>query len=128
MRPVLQCIPTTFRAGLVACLLAGSALLAVPAIADDGEVLISGYLSQLSEAEGFEVQGLNILGGEVFLPPRREKPAEQGIARALARFNYVAHYQGSRLDRIVILGRKGADVGALPESYSEPVPASNPDE
>ena len=99
---------------LLMLLLAGSA-------AAQEEVRISQYLRQLAEEQQFRLEGLEIVGSDTFVPPARYRDVEFAVGRALRRYNNVVSYAGQRPVRVTILGRKGNDVGALPESVAESV-------
>lgn len=98
-------------------------ILAVATPARAESVSLSAFLQELGEREGFVITGASHLRGDEFVAPARIKDTERLVERALARYNHLVSYRGGRVSRIDIFGRKGSDVGALPEDYVEPVAA-----
>ncbi|MFT5012274.1 MAG: hypothetical protein ACI9HA_000927 [Dinoroseobacter sp.] len=104
------------------CTLFLAASLALFAISADAEsdVAIAEYLDQLSSVRGFELNGLGLVGSDVFEALGSNVSTEKAVERALNRYNHVVQFSNNQVRRVVILGRKGTDVGALPEDSAEP--------
>ncbi len=96
--------------------------LALFAISADAEsdIAIAQYLGQLSSERGFELNGLGLVGSDVFEAPDSNISTEKAVERALNRYNHVVQISNNQVRLVVILGRKGTDVGALPEDSVEP--------
>jgi len=99
-----------------------AAALAFFAISADAEseMAIEKYLGELSSERGFELIGLGLVGSDVFNAPNSDISTEKAVERALNRYNHAVQISNNQVRRVVILGRKGTDVGALPEDSVEP--------
>jgi len=84
------------------------------------EIAIGVYLDQLAAERGFELRGLSQVGAEAFPVPSPDIATEKAVARALERYNHFVQTSDNEVRLVVILGRKGIDVGELPEDYVEP--------
>ena len=102
-------------------------LFSVVAMAQSQGISISTYLRQLAVENNIEVVGMSAVGGDTFAPFSRQRDVDKSIARALSRYNYIVNYgDHQRIVRVVILGKKGSSVGALPEDMPEPPPVEDP--
>lgn len=99
-----------------------------PAMLAEDADSTSTFLQTLSEREGFTLTGLAHVRDERFKPPSRETDTDRLLSLALARYNYLVSYRGGRVSRVDIFGRKGRDVGALPEEVADSTPPDQPDE
>jgi hypothetical protein len=104
------------------CALFLATSLALFAISADAEsdIAIAEYLEQLSSERSFELNGLGLVGSDVFEVPDSNISTEKAVERALNRYNHVVQITNNQVRLVVILGRKGTDVGALPEDPVEP--------
>lgn len=97
-------------------------LFLVPCHASSQEVGLQQFIRQLSQQQGFEVNGAELLGNTSIVLPDRNAETEVLISRVLRQYNHVVKYADGEISSIVIFGRKGNDVGALPETYQDPDP------
>ena len=86
----------------------------------ESDTSIAEYLGQLSSERGFTLNGLGLLGADIFRAPDSNISTEKAVERALNRYNHVVQISNNQVRRVVILGRKGSDVGAIPEDSVEP--------
>ena len=95
------------------------ALFTISAMAES-DIAIAAYLGKLSSERGFTLNGLGLLGADIFRAPDSNISTEKALERALNRYNHVVQISNNQVRRVVILGRKGRDVGAMPEASVEP--------
>jgi hypothetical protein len=95
------------------------ALFTTSAIAES-DIAIAEYLGQLSSERGFALNGLGLVGSDIFKVPDSNISTEKAVERALNRYNHVVQISNKQVRLVVILGRKGSDVGAMPEDSIEP--------
>jgi hypothetical protein len=95
------------------------ALFTIPAIAES-DIAIAEYLGKLSSERGFALNGLGQVGSDMFKAPDSNISTEKALERALNRYNHVVQISNNQVRLVVILGRKGRDVGAMPEGSVEP--------
>ena len=81
---------------------------------------VRSFLLNLATTHHFEVRGSEIIGSETMIALSVGDP-EKAVVIALRQYNHVISYNNNKLHVVTILGRKGSDVGALPEEYTEPV-------
>ena len=86
----------------------------------ESDTSIAEYLGQLSSERGFALNGIGLVGSDVFKAPDSNISTEKAVERALNRYNHVVQISNNQVRRVVILGRKGSDVGAIPEDSVEP--------
>jgi hypothetical protein len=111
---------SSYRSPLAKLLCALSlALLTISAFAES-DIAIAEYLDQLSSERSFELNGLGLVGSDVFEAPDSNISTEKAVERALHRYNHVVQITNNQVRLVVILGRKGSDVGALPQDSVEP--------
>ena len=96
---------------VVACWLVATGVTA----ADADSVSVAGFVTALAKQNNFEVVGLNATGQDTFSPFKKQVSLDRSLGKALARYNYIVNYGNGRIIRVVILGPKGASVGALPD-------------
>lgn len=97
--------------------LVGSLLITAVHAAD--EVSITSFLNRLAQDHGFELQGTDLVGNDSFAPPNKVSNVEKAVARALNGYNYVVTYSNREVRRVIVLGKKGKDIGAMPEEAGE---------
>ena len=86
----------------------------------ESDTSIAEYLGQLSSERGFTLNGIGLVGSDIFKAPDSNISTEKAVERALNRYNHVVQISNNQVRRVVILGRKGSDVGAIPEDSVEP--------
>ncbi|MEX0942513.1 MAG: hypothetical protein WD002_08205 [Pseudomonadales bacterium] len=94
--------------------------------AEAQEVVIASYLKNFAKENNIEIEGVERLGRDTFRPPANQKSVDKTLRRALARYNTI-EYRGERgIVRVMILGRKGSTIGAMPDDvpFEEPAQES----
>lgn len=86
----------------------------------ESEIAIAEYLGELASERGFELKGLSLVGSDAFNAPNSDISTEKAVERALNRYNHVVQISYNQIRLVVILGRKGTDVGSLPEDTVQP--------
>ena len=82
---------------------------------------LSAYLRQLSETEGFELNGTNLIAASDTVVSRQGVNVDLALTYSLRHYNFVVSYAAGRVSRVWITGRKGSTTGPLPETVEAAV-------
>lgn len=83
--------------------------------ADDVAVPVGKFLKQFAHDNDIELVGFSAIGSDTFTPFNKQVSVDRTLARALSHYSYIVNYGENRIVRVVILGRKGASVGDMPD-------------